>query len=297
MDIGEYEVPTREKIGLIGTGIMGLPMGLNLLEAGYILSVYSRRKGAVQALCDKGCRFYDTAMALAENVDVVISCVSDTADVEDILLGDNGVSHANNPASLVIDMSTISAIKTREISTKLQESKIQMLDAPVSGGEVGAKAGTLTIMVGGRESDLQRALPILEVLGENITHIGKSGAGQIAKSCNQTIVAQTMVAVSEALHLAEAAGVSAGKVREALLGGFAYSKILDVHGQRMIDADYQPGFKTQLHHKDINIVRDVVSELGLNLTGTELSATYLDRLMALEYGESDSSIIHRVTCF
>ena len=284
-----------EKIGLIGPGIMGLPMGVNLINAGYDLSVYARRKEAAHALIDKGGHFYETPKSLAENVDVVISCVSDTADVEAVLLGSEGVIHANKPASLVIDMSTISAIKTREISAELKKKNIHMLDAPVSGGDVGAKAGTLTIMVGGSERNLQRAMPIFEVLGGNITHIGDTGAGQVAKSCNQTIVAQTMVAVSEAFHLAEASGVDPAKVREALLGGFAYSKILDVHGLRMLNNNYSPGFKTKLHHKDMNIVRDVVKGLDLNLVATELSATYMDQLMELGLGELDSAVIHRVS--
>jgi len=285
---------TKEKIGLIGAGIMGLPMGLNLIKAGYDVSVYARRKEAAQALIDKGSRFYETAKKLAENVDIIISIVSDTVDVEEVLLGDKGVIRAKNPASLVIDMSTISAIKTREIAAELQKKNIHMLDAPVSGGDVGAENATLTIMVGGNKNDLQRAMPIFEVLGSNITHIGDTGAGQIAKSCNQTIVAQTMVAVSEAFHLAEASGVDPAKVREALLGGFAYSKILDVHGQRMLDDNYQPGFKTHLHRKDMNIVCNISEILELNLEGTELATGYLNRLVELSFGELDSAAIHKV---
>ena len=284
----------KEKIGLIGAGIMGLPMGLNLLKAGYDVSVYARRKEAAQALIDKGSRFYETAKKLAENVDIIISIVSDTVDVEEVLLGDKGVIRAKNPASLVIDMSTISAIKTREIAAELQKKNIHMLDAPVSGGDVGAENATLTIMVGGNKNDLQRAMPIFEVLGSNITHIGDTGAGQIAKSCNQTIVAQTMVAVSEAFHLAEASGVDPAKVREALLGGFAYSKILDIHGQRMLDNNYQPGFKTHLHRKDMNIVCNISEILELNLEGTELATGYLNRLVELSFGELDSAAIHKV---
>jgi 2-hydroxy-3-oxopropionate reductase len=281
-------------IGLIGPGIMGLPMGMNLLKAGYSLFVYARRKEATQPLLDAGATFCESPAVLAGQVDTIISIVSDTADVEEVLLGDQGVIQRAKSNTLVIDMSTISPLVTRDIAKQLAVKGIRMLDAPVSGGEAGAIAGTLTIMVGGSSDDLQRAMPALNVLGETITHIGEQGAGQVAKACNQTLVAQTMVAVSEAFNLAKAAGVDPAKVREALLGGFANSKILESHGQRMLQGDYEPGFKAGLHHKDINIVRDTIQQLNLNLTGTQLAASYLDALIEQNAHDSDSAMVHEL---
>lgn len=284
----------KQTIGLIGPGIMGLPMGLNLLKAGYPVSVYARREQSAHPLIEQGASFFDTPKALASDCDVIISIVSNTGDVKAVLLGDEGVIQTAKKGCLVIDMSTISPLASRDIARALAEKGIDMLDAPVSGGEVGAIAGTLTIMVGGKPEVLDRVMPILDVLGNNITLIGEHGAGQVAKACNQTLVAQTMVAVSEAFNLAKAANVDPAKVREALLGGFAYSKILEVHGQRMLDQNYEPGFKAALHHKDINIVRDTVDSLGLDLKGTDLAGQYLDQLMEAEHHDDDSSKLHEI---
>lgn len=283
-----------QSIGLIGPGIMGLPMGMNLLKAGYSLFVYSRRKETSQSLLEAGAVFCESPEVLASHVDTIISIVSDTQDVEEVLLGEQGVIQGASANALVIDMSTISPLVTRDIAKKLAEKNIRMLDAPVSGGEAGAIAGTLTIMVGGNADDLQQAMPILDVLGGTITHIGGQGAGQVAKACNQTLVAQTMVAVSEAFNLAKAAGVDPAKVREALLGGFANSKILEAHGQRMLQGNYEPGFKAVLHHKDINIVRDTIQQLNLDLAGTQLAASYLDELTEKGAHEQDSAMVHEL---
>lgn len=285
---------TSFKIGWIGPGIMGKPMCKNLLKAGFSLDVYARRPEAAQELVDLGATFANSPAELASRVDVLISIVSDTPDVEAVLLGENGVIAGAKPGLLVVDMSTISPVTTREIATKLAEKGIRMLDAPVSGGDVGAIAGTLTIMVGGKAEDLDYVRPALEAMGKTITHIGDHGAGQLAKACNQLIAAQTVIAVSEAFSMAEAAGVDPAKVREALLGGFAYSRVLELHGQRILDENYQPGFKAHLHNKDMHIVTDTIAAFGLNMPGTQQAAAYMQALVEQGDGELDSSALAKI---
>lgn len=285
---------TSFKIGWIGPGIMGKPMCKNLLKAGFSLDVYARRPEAAQELVDLGATFANSPAELASRVDVLISIVSDTPDVEAVLLGENGVIAGAKPGLLVVDMSTISPVTTREIATKLAEKGIRMLDAPVSGGDVGAITGTLTIMVGGKAEDLDYVRPALEAMGKTITHIGDHGAGQLAKACNQLIAAQTVIAVSEAFSMAEAAGVDPAKVREALLGGFAYSRVLELHGQRILDENYQPGFKAHLHNKDMHIVTDTIAAFGLNMPGTQQSAAYMQALVEQGDGELDSSALAKI---
>ena len=281
-------------IGWIGPGIMGEPMCKNLMKAGFSLSVYARRRTSAQALCELGASFYPTPAALAANVDIVISMVADTPDVEAVLLGDEGVIHGAKPGLLVIDMSTISPVATREIAAQLISHGIRFLDAPVSGGDVGAIAGTLTIMIGGEAADVDYARPALEAMGKTITHIGAHGAGQLTKACNQLIAAQSIIAVTEAFELAKAAGVDPAKVREALLGGFAYSRVLELHGQRILSENYQPGFKAKLHNKDLHIVTDTLAAFGLNLPGTQRAANYMQTLVDNGDGEIDSSALAKV---
>ena len=281
-------------IGWIGPGIMGEPMCKNLMQAGFSLSVYARRRAAAQALCDLGASFYPTPAALATNVDIVISMVADTPDVEAVLLGENGVVDGAKPGLLVIDMSTISPVATREIAAQLLSKGIRFLDAPVSGGDVGAIAGTLTIMLGGEAADVDYARPALEAMGKTITHIGAHGAGQLTKACNQLIAAHSIIAVTEAFELAKAAGVDPAKVREALLGGFAYSRVLELHGQRILTENYQPGFKAKLHNKDLHIVTDTLAAFGLNLPGTQRAAAYMQTLVDNGDGELDSSALAKV---
>lgn len=285
---------TQPRIGWIGPGIMGKPMCKNLLTAGFPLAVYARRAESAQELTALGAAFYLTPAALAANVDIVISMVSDTPDVEAVLLGKDGVIEGAKPGTLVIDMSTISPVTTREIAAKLAEKGIRFLDAPVSGGDVGAIAGTLTIMVGGSEDDLAYARPVLEAMGKTVTHIGGHGAGQLTKACNQLIAAQTVIAVSEAFELAKAAGVDPAKVRAALLGGFAYSRVLELHGQRILSANYQPGFMAKLHNKDMHIVTDTIAALGLEMPGTQRAAEYMQALVDQGDGELDSSALAKV---
>lgn len=281
-------------IGWIGPGIMGEPMCKNLMKAGFSLSVYARRSTSAQALCELGASFYPTPAALAANVDIVISMVADTPDVEAVLLGHEGVIHGAKPGLLVIDMSTISPVATREIAAQLISHGIRFLDAPVSGGDVGAIAGTLTIMIGGEAADVDYARPALEAMGKTITHIGAHGAGQLTKACNQLIAAQSIIAVTEAFELAKAAGVDPAKVREALLGGFAYSRVLELHGQRILSENYQPGFKAKLHNKDLHIVTDTIAAFGLNLPGTQRAANYMQTLVDNGDGELDSSALAKV---
>ena len=278
-------------IGWIGPGIMGLPMCKHLLNAGFPLVIYARRPESAQALVDLGATFAETPAALAGQVDIVIVMVSDTPDVEAVLLGKNGVIEGGKAGLLVVDMSTISPVTTREIAAKLAEKGIRMLDAPVSGGDVGAIAATLTIMVGGKAEDLDYVLPALAVMGKTITHIGDHGAGQLAKACNQLIAAQTVIAVTEAFELAKAAGVDPAKIRDALLGGFAYSKVLELHGQRILTENFQPGFKAHLHNKDMHIVTDTLAAFGLNLPATQRAADYMQALVDAGKGELDSSAL------
>lgn len=280
-----------EKIGFIGLGIMGCPMALNLCQAGYALWVHARRPEMMLPLTKAGAIACNSPKAVAAQADIIITMVSDTPDVENVILGDNGIIEGASAGKLVIDMSSIVASTTRHIATLLAEKNIEMLDAPVSGGDKGAIAGTLSIMVGGKVAQFERALPLFKVLGENIVHIGEHGAGQIAKTCNQVLVSQTIAAVGEALLLAKAAGVEPANVRKALLGGFASSRILEVHGQRMLEHDFQPGFKTKLHHKDMRIAMQTAYELGIALPGTALATQYLNVLMGMEQGELDSAAI------
>jgi 2-hydroxy-3-oxopropionate reductase len=282
------------RIGLIGPGIMGRPMAINLLKAGHAVAVHARRREAATPLAAAGATVCASPREVAERADVVFTVVSDTPDVEAVLLGPDGVIAGARPGTLVVDMSTISPTATRRIAAALGAKGVTMLDAPVSGGEAGAIAGTLSIMVGGAPEDFQRALPLLQVLGGNVVHIGGHGAGQVAKLCNQVVVAETVNAVAEALALARAAGVDPGRVREALLGGFAGSRVLEVHGRRILEGDYAPGFKARLHDKDMRLVRELAAEVGVDLPAADHVAGLIARLVARGDGELDSSAIARL---
>jgi 2-hydroxy-3-oxopropionate reductase len=284
-----------QAVGFIGLGIMGKPMAKNLLQKGFQVAVYARREAVAQELVAAGATAYASPAALASNVDVIICIVNNTADVEDVLLGTQGIFMTAKPGTVVIDMSTISASATATIAAQLASKKIDMLDAPVSGGEQGAIAGTLSIMVGGKAAMLEKVKPVLAAMGKNIVHIGEQhGAGQIAKACNQIIIAETIVAVSEALQLAQAAGVDPAKVREALLGGFAASKVLEVHGKRMLDNDYRPGFKATLHHKDMHLALAQAQTANLNLPAANYAMQCIDKLVLKGHSELDSAAIHLI---
>ncbi len=277
-----------ERIGFIGLGIMGKPMALNLLKAGFPVAVLSR-SGAAGDLTAAGAQALPTNRALAEQCDVIITMLPDSPEVEEVVLGPEGVAAGIRPGALFIDMSTIAPATARTIYARMQEKEGEALDAPVSGGQVGAEAASLSIMVGGREAAFERALPIFQAMGKNIVYIGEPGAGQTTKACNQLIVGMTIQAVAEAFTLAKKAGVNLEKMREVLLGGFAQSRILDLHGKRMIDQNFQPGFKIKLHNKDLSIALQTGEELSVPLKGTALVAAQMERALARGNGDLDHS--------
>ncbi|MBD2034779.1 2-hydroxy-3-oxopropionate reductase [Leptolyngbya sp. FACHB-321] len=280
-----------QPIGFIGLGIMGKPMARNLLKAGYPLVVYNRSRPAMEALAAEGAVLADSPKAVAEQVDVVISCVSDSPDVEAVALGSNGIIEGAKPGLLYVDMSTIAPATARQVYTALKVKGVDALDAPVSGGDIGAQQGTLSIMVGGDEPAFQRSLPILQAMGKNIVYIGEAGAGQVTKACNQIVVALTVQAVAEALTLAKKSGVDVARVREALMGGFAQSRVLDVHGKRILEGDFQPGFKLVLHRKDMNIVLQTGRETGVPLFGSAQVTSMMDALLAQGKGDLDNAAL------
>jgi len=278
-----------ERIGFIGLGIMGKPMAKNLVAAGYPLTVHSRSPAPVDELVAAGASRADGPAAVAKTSDITITMLPDTSDAEDVLTGDGGVLDGAAAGSLVIDMSSIDPAPTRAMAEAFAERDVAMVDAPVSGGERGAIDGTLSIMIGGETGAVARAMPVFDVLGTTIVHVGPSGAGQVTKACNQLVVAATIEAVAEALLLAERSGVDAAKVREALLGGFAGSKILDVHGQRMLDRAFDPGFRIRLHRKDARIVEDAAAETGTPIPSFAVVASQLQRALDDGDGELDHS--------
>ena len=276
------------KIGFIGLGIMGRPMALNLRAAGHELVVPERRsltqevRAAATVLGD--------AAQVAEQADIIIIMVPDTPDVEHVLFGAHGVAEGLTAGKLVIDMSSISPIATKDYAARINAFGCDYLDAPVSGGEVGAKNAALTIMVGGPESAFARALPLFEVMGKNITHVGaENGAGQTCKVCNQIIVALNIQAVSEALTFARKAGVDPARVRQALMGGFASSRILEVHAERMINRTFAPGFRIRLHQKDLNLALSAAREMGMALPNTALAQQMFSVVAAQGGADQDHS--------
>ena len=281
-------------LGFVGLGIMGRPMALNLMRGGHAMAVYARRPESMKPLADAGAVTCASPAEVAARADATFVMVSDTPDVEAVILGPGGCIEGARPGAVVVDMSTISPAATRRIAEALAVKDIEMLDAPVSGGEVGAVNATLSIMVGGKAEVFDRVKPLFELMGKNIVHIGASGAGQVAKSCNQIVAAVTIEAVAEALLLAQANGVDAAKVREALLGGFAYSRVLELHGRRMLERDFKPGFKAALHQKDMRIVLQSAHELGVALPAAALAAQHINALVGSGEGDLDSSAIYRV---
>lgn len=256
------------KIGFIGTGIMGKPMAQNLQKAGYTLFFSEHfNKAPADLLGDKGIALA-TPKAVAQEADVIITMVPDTPQVEDVLFGENGVAEGLSAGKVVVDMSSISPIATKVIAKRVNETGADYLDAPVSGGEVGAINATLTIMVGGEQSVFDKIKPLFDIMGQNITLVGGNGDGQTTKVANQIIVALNIEAVAEALVFASKAGADPAKVREALMGGFASSKILEVHGERMVKGTFNPGFRIALHQKDLNLALSGARELGVALPNT-----------------------------
>lgn len=280
-----------ERIGFIGLGIMGKPMALNLLKAGHPLVVLERASAGTQEVIAAGAEARPTPAAVAEVSDVVITMLPDSPQVEEVILGPNGALEGIRPGGLVIDMSTVLPATARRVAAAARGRGAEALDAPVSGGQVGAQNATLSIMVGGSVEAFRRARPIFDKLGKNIVHVGEAGAGQVTKAANQIVVAVTIAAVSEALVLAAKAGVDPAKVREALLGGFAQSRILDLHGNRMLQRNFQPGFKAKLHRKDLSIILDTARELGVALPATGVVTELMNALIARGGGELDHSAL------
>ncbi|PLZ03527.1 2-hydroxy-3-oxopropionate reductase [Burkholderia sp. WAC0059] len=280
------------KVGFIGTGIMGAPMAANLLRGGHELFIHNRRTSPAQ-LIDGGAKQCPTARAVAEEAGIVILMVPDTPDVEAVLFGENGVASGLADGKIVVDMSSISPIATKDFARKINALGCPYLDAPVSGGEVGAKAGSLTIMVGGPQEAFDKVRPLFDLMGKNITLVGGNGDGQTTKVANQIIVALNIQAVSEALLFASRAGADPARVRQALMGGFAASRILEVHGERMLKRTFDPGFRIELHQKDLNLALQGARALGVSLPNTASAQELMNACAAHGFGKLDHSALCR----
>jgi 2-hydroxy-3-oxopropionate reductase len=275
---------------------MGKPMARNLIKAGYQLIVHNRSRGSVDELAAAGATAGTSPADVARRSSVVITMVPDTPDVEAVLTGANGVLSALQPNAVVIDMSSISPVVTKRLAARVAERGAHMLDAPVSGGEIGAINATLSIMVGGDEPTFARVQPILAAMGnpERIVYIGESGAGQTCKICNQVAIGGALAGVSEAFALARKAGVDAARVRQALLGGFASSKVLDVHGERMLTGNYKPGFRARLYQKDLRLANEAASSNNVAMPATALVAQLMNALIASGGGDLDYAALGKV---
>lgn len=282
-----------EKIGFVGLGIMGAPMAGHLLDAGYEVYASDHRGALPEALVAKGLKKVTGHGPLAEVADIVITMVPDTPQVADVLFGEDSIAAGLSKGKLVIDMSSISPIETKEFARKINELGCDYLDAPVSGGEVGAKAASLTIMVGGTEKAFERALPVFEKMGKNITLVGRNGVGQTTKVANQIVVALTIEAVAEALVFASKAGADPAKVRQALMGGLAASRILEVHGERMVKRTFAPGFRIELHQKDLNLALQGAKALGVSLPNTSMTQELFNSCAANGGAKEDHSALVR----
>lgn len=282
------------RLGFLGLGTMGQPMALNLLNTGQPLTVYARNPARAAALVSAGARLADAPPELAQNAEIIFINVADDAAVDDVLFGARGLAHGLRAGSVLVDMGTTSPAATRHFAARLAALRVDLLDAPVSGGEAGARAGTLSIMVGGEAAAYARVLPFFQAMGGKVVRIGGCGAGQVAKACNQITVSATLLGVAEALAFARRQGEDPALVRQALLGGSAHSRILELHGQRMLDGDYAPGFKARLHQKDLGIVLAEAQRLGMALPASALAAQVLNALVGGGAGELDSSALIRV---
>jgi 3-hydroxyisobutyrate dehydrogenase len=281
------------KIAFIGLGTMGLGMSLNIVKAGHEVTVHNRTREKEESVTKEGVRRAESPKEAAEGSEIIVTMVSDTPDVEEVVLGANGIIHGAAEGSMVIDMSTISPAATRQIAEKLGKKGIKMLDAPVSGGPEGAQNGTLAIMVGGDRADFEKALPILEILGKTVTHVGPIGAGQITKAINQIIISGTYLTVAEGLSLGMKAGLDMQKVIQAISGGAAGSWVLQNRGINVVNNTYPLGFRVKLHNKDLRIALDTARELEVTLPATALVAQIENGLIARGYGDDDVSAIGR----
>ncbi len=276
-------------LGFIGLGIMGKPMAGHLLAAGHRVSVFDRSEDSVRELVAKGGVACASSKAVASISDIIFVMVPDTPDVEDVLFGKDGVAVGVKPGSTVVDMSSISPIATKDFARRLAEMHIDMLDAPVSGGQVGAEKAILSIMVGGKQEVFERVKPYFELMGKNIVLIGDHGAGQTCKVANQIAVAVTIAATAEALAFASKAGADPAKVREALMGGLASSRIMELHGERMIKRTFQPGFRIRLHQKDLNLALQSARSLHMSIPATALAQELFNAVAARDGLDLDHS--------
>ena len=280
-------------VAFIGMGTMGAPMVLNILKAGHEVVVNNRTREKELPLVDAGALRAATPREAAAGAEIIITCVSDTPDVEAVVLGDEGIIHGAPAGSLLIDMSTISPAATRDIAAKLADRKIRMLDAPVSGGSEGAQNGTLAIMVGGEAKDVQHAMPVLDAMGKTITHVGSIGSGQITKAINQVILAGTFMGVAEGMVLGIKAGLDMQKVTDAISGGAAGSWVLSNRAMNMVNNTYPLGFRTRLHHKDLRIALEAARDMGITLPISALVDQIENGIIGRGYGDEDMSAMAR----
>ena len=285
-----------ETIGFIGLGVMGKPMAKNLIKAGFSLVVHNRSRAAVDEVVGAGAKAGGSPADVARQSSIVITMVPDTPDVEAVIAGPDGVLTTLQRGATVVDMSSISPTATQRLAKQVAGRGGAMLDAPVSGGEIGAINAQLSIMVGGDAAAFQRALPVLQAMGnkERIVHIGPSGAGQVCKICNQIAIGGALAGVSEAFALAKKAGVDAARVRQALLGGFAASRVLEVHGERMLHDNYKPGFRTRLYQKDLRLANEAAMANGVAMPGTAIVTQLINALVASGGGDLDYAAIGTV---
>jgi 2-hydroxy-3-oxopropionate reductase len=283
-----------EKVGFIGLGIMGKPMAQNLMEAGYELTVNNRTPEKAEELGEAGATVAASPKEVAEQSDIIITMLPDSPQVREVVAGEDGVLEVISEGSLLIDMSTISPVVTEELAEAVREKGASMLDAPVSGGDVGAIEGTLSIMVGGDEQDFGRARPLFEAMGKTVTHVGPVGAGQVTKAANQIVVALTIEAVSEALVLGSRGGVSPEKILDVLSGGLAGNKVMEVKREKFLSHKFDPGFRSELHHKDLGIALAAGREYGVVLPVTAMVDQMLLAMKTKGWGREDHSALLRV---
>jgi 2-hydroxy-3-oxopropionate reductase len=275
-------------VGFIGLGLMGRPLALHLAKAGHTLHLWARRPVSLEPFREVAAHAHISAAEVARHAEIVFTMVADAPDVREVTLGENGLAAGARHGLIVVDMSTINPNAAREIGAELAGRGIEFLDAPVSGGEIGAINATLTIMVGGKPEIFDKVKPLFDKMGKSVTLIGDCGAGQVAKACNQILTGVGVAAVAEAFNFAAKSGVDPARVRESLLGGFAYSRILENHGQRMLDRNFKPGFKAWMHQKDLRIVMEEAHRLGLMLPAAAATAQLFNAIVGSGMGEDDS---------
>jgi 2-hydroxy-3-oxopropionate reductase len=275
-------------VGFIGLGLMGRPLALHLAKAGHTLHLWARRPASLDPFKEVAAHAHSSAAEVARNAEIVFTMVADAPDVREVVLGEIGIAAGARTGLIIVDMSTINPNAAREIGAELATRGIEFLDAPVSGGEIGAINAALTIMVGGKPEIFEKVKPLFDKMGKSVTLIGDSGAGQVAKACNQILTGVGVAAVAEAFNFAAKSGVDPARVREALLGGFAYSRILENHGQRMLDRNFKPGFKAWMHQKDLRIVMEEAHRLGLMLPSAAATAQLFNAIVGSGMGEDDS---------